>query len=154
MLSLTLSWGLPALSCPVGPGDMELTFSRVMQNFGRLLIRPDSVVRKSQGGPVTDLEIQEALDAIRATISCADISLKDREGKLLPSAAKQLTGDALKLYKAKYDKYMTEFKAILVRYAELFEKNLKTPAGNRDFSPGIVIDRQIREKASESHEAI
>lgn len=144
----------PAMSCPLGQGEMELTFSRVMQNFGRLLIRPDSVVRKSLGGPVTDLEIQEGLSAIQATISCADASLSDQSGKLLPAAGRQLSGDALKLYKTKYDKYMNEFKDLLIKYRDLFEKNLKTPSGNRDFSSGVILDRQIREKANESHQAI
>lgn len=144
----------PVFACPLGNNEMELSFARIMQNFGRLLIRPDSVVRKSQGGVVTDGEIQEGLEAIKATISCADAALDDREGKLLPSAGTGLTGDARKVFQMKYNKHMGEFKAILVKYSELFEKNLKAGAGNHDFSTGVVIDRQIREKANQSHEAI
>lgn len=153
---LIFSISVSATACPLGPGDSELTFSRVMQNFGRLLIKSDSIVRAGQSAPweLSAKDIQEALDGINGAISCAQKSLESKDKSLLPKAAQNLSGDALKVYRTKFNKYMAEFKAILEKHQALFETNLKVDPSARNFKTGVVIERQIREKAAEAHEAL
>lgn len=143
-------------ACPIGAADSELTFSRVMQNFGRLLVRPDSVVRKGQSQPwqLTRTEIEEALVGVQGAVSCAELSLNSPGVQLLPSAAQNLSGDALKVYRLKYNQHMGEFLAILKKYQKLFESNLNALPEQRDFKSGVLIEQQIRAKANEAHSSI
>jgi hypothetical protein len=139
-------------SCPLGPGETELTVSRIMRNFGRGTLPAEKVAQaKNDPSVISDFDLKAAIEGNAMAEACAAAVLDDTEQKLLPSRADEFTGAARDAYVAKYLSHMNEFSASVVTLDSLLRQSLATRAASRDFHAIALQVQEVKECATRAH---
>jgi hypothetical protein len=150
---LILAAANPTFACPLGPGETRMELSRVMRNFGRLLLNADQIAREGASSPqlVTDQQLATAIEGIRLAQSCAQVAIEANSDELLPIKVAQMRGPERDRYLQKYRAYMGEFASTLAEYKNIFEIALRTEKERRDFSRFKMKRDEVRERANKAH---
>lgn len=131
-------------ACPLGAKEDQLSFARVMRNFGRFIMPAELITHRGVNGEkVTDDELKEAIEKLSLVIGCANILLEnpDKE-ELLPRGARELSGAEKSKYLDSYFFYMEEFIASVTAYQAIYIKLLAQPAAERNYLPLVEMTKK------------
>ncbi len=157
LLIASLLFPIHSFACPLGPGETELTLSRVMRNFGRYLMPADLMVQKATmggGQDVPNADLERSIRSLDVVLTCVDRSLTDRSEALLPRRARELQGEARAAYLRMYASRLRDFRATVVNYQNEFTRLLGLPVPGRDFLPAKGLSKAVQEAANRAHEAL
>lgn len=151
-------FALPTFSsaCPLGPGETELSLSRVMRNFGRHLMPADRMVQKATMGGGQDIpnaELENAIQNLAVVVSCVDATLAGGEN-VWPRKARELSGDARAAYLRRFAISLRTFRAEVEDYAAELRRLLTLPVPGRDFTPAKALMKAVEDAANKAHETL
>lgn len=146
-----------ASSCPLGPGETELSLARVMRNFGRHLMPADRLVQKATMGGGQDIpnsELENAIQNLAVVMGCVDATLADGTDRLWPRKARELSGDARAAYLRRYAIALRSFRVEVEDYSAELSRLLRLPVPGRDFSAARALSKAVTEAANKAHETL
>lgn len=138
----------------MGPGEKELSLSRVMRNFGRSLLAADRATRNGLADPasVSQEDLRSAVEGLSMAMSCAEAVLLDGAGALHPRKAARLSGEEKERYLELYAQRMEEFHEALRAYRATFQAFLASPGSERNFAAAREQSRAVMAAANRAHE--
>lgn len=142
-----------AAECPLGKGETELTFTRVMINFGRYTRNADFVsnVGQGQADAVKEEQLDSALVDLPIATACATAVITD---SILPGKTADMEPAALQTYSDKLKARMQEFVGMLDTYfVELTLQKSKAVA-DRNFAKAYETSQLIKSWVGEIHEEL
>lgn len=146
-----------ASACPLGPGETELSLTRVMRNFGRYLMPADRMVQKALMGGGQDIpnaELENAIQSLGVVMGCVDGTLASRSEALWPRKARELSGEAREAYLRRFAIALRAFRAEVEDYRAELTRLHSLPVPGRDFAPAKALSKAVEEAANRAHETL
>ncbi len=141
-----------SFACPLGNNETTISFARIMRNFGRFTLTPDSVALKGwQGEAVLEEEVTKSINDLDITLSCAQIILQDTAKNLMPPKYYLLTGNEQNEYNEDFMRFMNQFVVALNEYKELFIELEKQNLDAWNFEKLYKKSQELTEIANTAH---
>lgn len=148
------------MGCPKGAKDDQLTFQRIMINFGRYTMTADSVARQDADWLFKNKpEVEKSVQDLSLAIACSEAAIANR-AILYPAGAQQYSPETRAIYIEDYgnwlEKYLValqSYKAEASRLLSVIE-NPESKSADVDLGEFVRIAKLVKDIADDSHRVL